>query len=39
MTRRYTTQHQPKKHLSFDQRLVFEQACNDNLRTPKQDRL
>ena len=39
MTRRYTTQHQPKKHLSFDQRLVFEQAYNDNLRTPKKDRL
>ena len=39
MTRRYTTQHQPKKHLTFEQRLVFEQAYNDNLRTPKKDRL
>ena len=39
MTRRYTTQHQPKTHLTFEQRLVFEQAYNDNLRTPKKDRL
>ena len=39
MTRRYTTQHQPKTHLTFGQRLLFEQAYNDNLRTPKKDRL
>ncbi|MBQ7252126.1 MAG: hypothetical protein IJS32_05935, partial [Kiritimatiellae bacterium] len=39
MTRRCTTRQQPKKHLVFDRRLVFGQACNDNLRTPKKDRL
>ena len=39
MPRHYNIQHQPKKHLTFGQRLVFEQAYNDNLRTPKKNRL